>query len=1626
MKKVLKTALNILKWILIGLLGLVILLLILIYLPPVQDFAVRKALESVNSSGDMKIEVAKLRLLPPLRLKVDSVSVESEAFGFSAAELRTNIGVLALVRAQADVSRLTLNGASLRINNPDSLMYMTATLDSARIDDAVVGLLNHQIEIQAIKLQKGDIDMRLLPDSVARPSTPSQPLPWHIDLRKGILSDINYSMQMLPTIDSLAADIPLGIIDNAQISLADSRIDVRSISIRKPDITYLTPTAEYIAEHPAPVIPEDTTAVASTPWTINVNALSLSDGKALYATVGATPLEGFDPQYIEASQINIAIDSLYNRGAEIKVPIKEIAARERCGISLKLTGLFEMDSTAMHARDMVLTTPVSRITLDAMMGLEAGNPPLKANLEANISPTDIILLAPPAARPIALSLPRYQPLLIGADIEGRMNNLEINTLYAEIPRHVRLELDGEIADYNDLNIASGDISIHGSMPDANFIKPALLDAKMGKTINIPPTTLSGGVSLAHGIIDGDLQARTHGGDIALDASWNNRREGYDIDLTLNTFPIQNFMPTLGARNIDAQLTAKGESLDIFSKKAHAQLGLILKSAEYEGHRYSDITLDATLADGKAEIAANSANPVVNFSLNAAGNLDLDSMNWNFNGDIRNLNLKALALTDSVCEGTVKLSGTAIYRPAIAKTRRKPGIPMGILAQLEVSDLRWKFGGDKFSTSKIALDFRTDSTTEANLTNNDLSLALVSPQPLDSITRRLGLTSLVLDYDMKRHRANVDTLQRAMPKFNLDFKAGTNNIVASYLQNSGMSINRMSLNASNDSLINMSAVVSGIISGKTRIDTITADIHQQGSYLNYLVAMNNRPGTFDEFAKVSLRGYFNDNHLSLILNQQNVEGNTGYSIGAVAALADSIVNLRFVPYHPIIGYKDWEVNRDNLISFDLKNQHLDANLNLFNHESSVKLYTEHPEGADHSAQEDLVLEIKDIQLADWIAINPFAPPITGSVSANMRVAYHKPDINGNGRISLKDFNYGKRKVGDFDLDVEVMTNAAGTIRANTTLIVDGMKTITASGNINDSTAINPFLLDFRMIHFPLKVLNPFLPQETAQLSGTINGQMDITGALDNPVFNGFVNFDSTEVNAVMLGTKFRFSPTQIPVKNSLITFNDFQVHGVNENPLHVNGTVDITSMISGGVDLHLQANNMQVVGSQKQRFSQVYGKAFVDLDATARGSFRFLRINANLDILAGTNVTYIMADAQQAIASRGKQEMVKFVNFADTTAVLDADSIAPQGMLTSIDARLGISEGTTITVDLDTNGKNKVQIQPSGTVNYTQDFMNDQRCTGRININKGFVRYSLPVIGEKLFNFQEGSYVGFNGDMLNPILNVQAVDEVRANVAQDGNNSRVVNFDVGLGVTGTLEQMNVAFDLSCPDDLTITNELKSMTPEQRANQAMNLLLYGTYRSGGTETVTSGSMGTNALYSFLESQINSWASGIKGVDLSFGINQYDKTVDGANTSAMSYSYRVSKSLFDDRFKIVVGGNYTTDADADENFAQNLIADISFEYLLNKQGTMYVRLFRHTGYESILEGEITQTGVGFVYKKKIHRLLDIFRPAKKSDNNALIQQAPPPASPSSPGSGNKDAAGEPVETRATEPESTDNSTK
>ena len=81
-----------------------------------------------------------------------------------------------------------------------------------------------------------------------------------------------------------------------------------------------------------------------------------------------------------------------------------------------------------------------------------------------------------------------------------------------------------------------------------------------------------------------------------------------------------------------------------------------------------------------------------------------------------------------------------------------------------------------------------------------------------------------------------------------------------------------------------------------------------------------------------------------------------------------------------------------------------------------------------------------------------------------------------------------------------------------------------------------------------------------------------------------------------------------------------------------------------------------------------------------------------------------------------------------------------------------------------------------------------------------------------------------------------------------------------------------------------------------------------------------------------------------------------------------------------RIVVGGKVSTGSTAQQD--ETFIDNVSIEYRLDNSGTRYVKLFHDKNYESVLEGEIIETGVGIVLRKKMSHLgeLFIFKSKKK----------------------------------------------
>ena len=1575
-----KTAAKLFRLVAFTLLAVVLLVfgvIVMLYSPWAQE-GLRTALVNKLSTPELKFRLDSFSLRFPLSVEAGGVAlVASGDTMMAASSLRADVALLPLLAGEAQVDQIVAANARYNMGGPDSAMWMRIAADSIAVEPATVRLADMAITIHDGIIRGGRLSLQMNPDTTP-PAKPAPPQQMSIAIKHINLDDFTYAMRMMPTIDTLSAHIARSELDDGLVDMFGQSIKLKLFHGNGLSARYIAPDSASVAAFgPVPVSAPVPDSLVAPPWTVMIDSLAFSESDALYATAGLEPLPGLDFGYIYVDSLNLRIHDFYNRQTVVKVPL-EISGRERCGVDLSIDGTLDIDSVALAFDKVNLRTAAgTTAAFDGLLGMGdmASDPtlPLRLKLEGQFAPADMGDMFP-AFKPYFAAIPRAEDIRLQVDADGTTGHLDIDNLALDLNHCISIGADGYVENFMDPERLAGDVAIAGRIVDVNSFKNAFLEPATAKTLRVPPMSVNGRVQMRAGVVNGRLIAATKGGRIGMDGRWNSKGEAYKATVKVSTFPVDAFMPLLGVQDVTANISVDGRGYSPFRKTTSIKAEADIQKVVYRQTAYTDITAEAQLHDGEANVSVESDSEAADLSLEAKGNLSGDTYNWTCSIDGRYIDLYALKVIAEPASLEITLTADATIGPG----------KNDMAGTVHLTDLFYRDISGTIAVGETDAHLNaTDSSTVASIVNGDMTARFTSPESIDSLATRFGRVGQAIAEEMKQYSVNVDTLSMLMPRFDLDMQGGTKNLVNNILAPSKMSVRSFAFHVGNDSLINMEGRVHRFNTGSMVLDTIFIDGHEHHGHFHFNAGFANRPGNLDEWHKVNITAAAEGSAIGMRLHQENIKGKTGFDIGmeSVASAADSSITVHVKPYNPVIGYKNWNVNEDNYISYTFPTSHIDANLHMEGDDSSLAIYTEEgAEGHEHgTVQEDLVIRLSNIHLQDWVAVSPFMPAMSGDINADMRLNRHEGQLVGNGSAGITKFLYGKQNVADLKLDFNVAATLGGTINADADVFVNGQRTMKLAGALNDSTATSPLALDLSVIHLPLATANPFLPSTVGKLSGMLNGNLKISGTKELPIMNGTLDFDSTAVYLAMTGTHYRFSETPVTVTDNIVDFKDFSITGCNSNPLRVNGTVDIGDMADMKMNLSLKADNMMIVNSSRApRGADIFGKGYISLDANAHGSMRFLQVNADLSVNSGTNITYIQTSAANSLTDKSSGDMVKFVNFTDSAAVAEMDSVAQTGMAMMLDAVLTIEEGSTVTVYLSPDGSNRAQIQANGTLTYTMTPLDTEgRLTGRLNLSNGFVRYTPPFMSEKLFTFEDNSWVSFSGDILNPTLNVHAVDVLKANVTGEGRNSRLVNFRVLLNVTGTLDRMDARFDLATNDDLTVANELESMTAQQRANQAMNMLLYNVYTGPGAKA--DASLSGNPLFSFLESRLNTWAANtIRGVDLSFGIDQYNRTVDGNTSQTMSYSYQVSKSLFNDRFKIAVGGNYSTDANADENFSQNLINDISFEYFLNDAHTMYVRLFRHTGYESILEGEITQTGVGFVYSRKLRRLGDMFLPA------------------------------------------------
>ena len=528
--------------------------------------------------------------------------------------------------------------------------------------------------------------------------------------------------------------------------------------------------------------------------------------------------------------------------------------------------------------------------------------------------------------------------------------------------------------------------------------------------------------------------------------------------------------------------------------------------------------------------------------------------------------------------------------------------------------------------------------------------------------------------------------------------------------------------------------------------------------------------------------------------------------------------------------------------------------------------------------------------------------------------------------------------------------------------------------------------FLMERTPLSIINGFIPDQLFGLHGYGEGELAVKGKLSEPKVDGEIYLDSSYVESIPYGVTLRFDNDPVRIVNSKLLFENFTVYAYNNEPLNVQGNFDFGRLDHMTLDMRMRAKDFQIIGAKENPKSIAYGKAFVNVFASMRGPVDNLTMRGRLEVLGSTDMSYVLRDSPLTTDNHLK-ELVKFTDFSDTAQVVVQRPVL-NGF--QMDMTVDVSKGAHIMAYLNTDHSNYIDLMGGGTLRMQYTPTDNLQLRGRYTLSNGEMKYSLPVIPLKTFTIRDGSYIEFTGDPMNPTLNITATERTKATVSSSSGVGRSVDFDCGVKITKTLNDMGLEFTLDAPEDMQLHSELQAMGVDQRGKLAVTMLTTGMYLAEGTGNFSMNS----ALSSFLSNEIgNITGNALRTLDLSFGM---DNATDATGASHTDYSFKFAKRFMNNRLKIAVGGKVSSGTEIQQR-NKSFFDNVSLEYRLDQTANKFVTLFYQNNSYDWLDGYTQKYGGGFTWRRSLQSFWDIFR--FKDPSPAIPPRPAAPTTPANP---------------------------
>ncbi len=1525
-------------WILIILLSPVLLfvvLTVLLYLPPIQNWAVDKVTAVASEKTGMDISIDRVNLSFPLDLSIDHFRVNKSQQPTADGQQRNDtiadvermvvdVQLLPLLDSKVVINELEVTNTSLNTQDMVAAAQVKGRFSRLFMTSKGIDLDQGIVELNGSRLEDACLDIQMA-DSVPEDTTTSEPVLWkiHVDSLTIDHSDIVFHMPG----DTMSVNAHLG-----SLVAREALIDLGT----------------------------ETYTVGSVDWV---------HGAVKYDQNFQPHIDGLDYNHIDLSDITVGIDSIYFHDPTLRMYLRQVALKEKSGFAVThLSGPIAMEDGAVKLPKFRLSTPYSDIDVELDMPLSLMEPvdPGKMRLRMNASLGKQDLMPFMADLPAAMRQrwPEY-PLTVSGLLKGNMQHMDFHVLEVSLPTAFHATATGFASNLDNPDMLRADVHFAATTQNLGFVM-AMLPRDMQRDYRIPPLSAQGRVKADGQQYFADITAREGRGTVKAKGSFHAARMRYDADIKVRDLNVHHFMPRDSIYTVSADVTAKGQGTDFFSPRTSLVADATIHHVGYGKLNIDHVTAHALVGDGKAHANLVSHNSLLRGAVNFDALLSTTHFGGTISTDFHELNLHEMGVTSDPL--TIGLCGHFDIYSDLKLTHQATGL---------INDLSIKDSSHVYRPSDIGLLLNaTPDTTYARAQSGDFIVKLDASGNYEQLLDQFLLLGDSAMAQLERKTIDQPALRRLLPTMRMTLQSQNENPVATFLKASAdVDFKDMLFDVSTSAAegINGRGYIHSLTVSDLRLDTINFSLTQRKERLSFGGQVRNNKKNPQFVFNALFDGIIQERGATLGVRYYDANDKLGARIGAQAEVVDSGLSLHLVPARPTLGYKEFALNKDNFLFLGTSGK-VKAKVDLRADDGmGIRLYSE---DTDPDALQDLTLSLHQFNLEEITSVIPYAPRMSGMLNGDYHVVQ---DANGQfsvaGDMGVRNMTYERCPIGNISTEMVYLQkeNDAHAVEARLMMDDEEIGLLTGTYFNKGEGALDATL---QLERLPLNIVNGFVPDQLCGLQGYGEGTLTIQGALSRPEVNGEVYLSKSYLESVPYGVKLRFDDDPVRIQHSNLLFENFTVYAYNDNPLNVQGNVNFSNLEQIMVNLRMQANNFQIIGVKEHAKSVAYGKAFVNVFAMMNGPLDNLNMRGRLDVLGTTDVGYILRDTPITTDNQ-LDDLVKFTDFSDTTQI--AVTRPPINGF-SMDMTLNVSKGAHIMAYMNADHTNYIDLMGGGTLRMLYSPADNLQLTGRYTLSNGEMKYALPIIPLKTFHIQDGSYIEFTGDPMNPTLNIAAIEHTKATVTGTTGVGRSVAFDCGVNITRTLNDMGLEFTLDAPEDMQLHGELQAMGVEQRGKLAVTMLTTGMYLADGNTKPFSMN---SALSSFLSSEIsNLTGNALRTLDLSFGM---DNTTDATGQSRTDYSFKFAKRFLNNRLKLAIGGKVTTGQDLPGGRNNSFFDNVSLEYRLDDTANKYLNLFFENNSYDWLDGYTQKYGGGFIWRRTLQNFTDIFR--FKDDSNTIM---------------------------------------